>query len=491
MAPIRQHQRRSSRLPPARELCTRSSVRLRGAPAAKIRTQAFPNYRSPRRKRTSVITSKHLSNKDDVFYRRHARGVASPQRSSLRRAIRESLESLDGMVHRGVLSSVGVIASPVPSTAAPAPQNLMQVELRVPAEESKNRTQGVQRRTKTGNTTTRSSKIHRTLALEIKPQRSSLRRAIRESLNEIDGSRENSVLLPQYPKLDLAQSPVLSQDPTERRSVEKHNQAVGARDASKGEAVSFSRPQRSSIRRAIRESLRATEQSNACVDASDKRSSDQNIIPERTIEESMPDLGGHNVATLSLSDSSPAASSDTYITTEGGYIVETLSRHNGASSVSSFTASLSPFTPIISSPLQPPEELIPELSMVTESATSKSLSSPSKPSSYLVSAPKLCSKSNSPTNLTIEMTLVDQSILDDGKLEGNPSDSQSISTHKGNWYEVREIINEVPSGLYLVMWEGRDPRTGAKWPASWVKAKNVSASAIRDWERRKHRIIPR
>ncbi|KAI0010251.1 hypothetical protein F4779DRAFT_639528 [Xylariaceae sp. FL0662B] len=45
--------------------------------------------------------------------------------------------------------------------------------------------------------------------------------------------------------------------------------------------------------------------------------------------------------------------------------------------------------------------------------------------------------------------------------------------------------------VYLVEWEGRDPRTGRPWPGSWVNARDVSASAIREWEEKQQRVRDR
>ncbi|KAI1085455.1 hypothetical protein F5B20DRAFT_518420, partial [Whalleya microplaca] len=62
---------------------------------------------------------------------------------------------------------------------------------------------------------------------------------------------------------------------------------------------------------------------------------------------------------------------------------------------------------------------------------------------------------------------------------------------KRGWYRVREIVSQARAGsgvVYLVEWEGRDPRTGCRWPGSWVNAKDVSASAIREWERKQQQM---
>ncbi|KAI0594856.1 hypothetical protein F4775DRAFT_414402 [Biscogniauxia sp. FL1348] len=74
----------------------------------------------------------------------------------------------------------------------------------------------------------------------------------------------------------------------------------------------------------------------------------------------------------------------------------------------------------------------------------------------------------------------------------NRSRSRSNGGGRGRgWHRVREIVHEVGGNsaagrkkVYLVEWEGRDPRTGAAWPSSWVNATDVSAAAIREWEAR-------
>ncbi|KAI0887618.1 uncharacterized protein GGS22DRAFT_157617 [Annulohypoxylon maeteangense] len=61
-----------------------------------------------------------------------------------------------------------------------------------------------------------------------------------------------------------------------------------------------------------------------------------------------------------------------------------------------------------------------------------------------------------------------------------------IATPFKGWYRIRTILTETRnrSGelIYLVDWEGVDPRSGVSWPSSWVESKNVSVAAIRAWE---------
>ncbi|KAI1213201.1 uncharacterized protein F4807DRAFT_471645 [Annulohypoxylon truncatum] len=70
-------------------------------------------------------------------------------------------------------------------------------------------------------------------------------------------------------------------------------------------------------------------------------------------------------------------------------------------------------------------------------------------------------------------------------------DVNGIATPFKGWYRIRSIVTEMRnrSGglIYLVDWEGTDPRTGVSWPSSWVESKNVSVAAIRAWENLKLR----
>ncbi|KAI2466963.1 hypothetical protein F4781DRAFT_330264 [Annulohypoxylon bovei var. microspora] len=65
--------------------------------------------------------------------------------------------------------------------------------------------------------------------------------------------------------------------------------------------------------------------------------------------------------------------------------------------------------------------------------------------------------------------------------------ANGIPTPYKGWYRVRSIVTEMRNRngrlIYLVDWEGTDPRTGISWPSSWVESKNVSVAAIRAWEK--------
>ncbi|RYP58764.1 hypothetical protein DL769_008822 [Monosporascus sp. CRB-8-3] len=60
-----------------------------------------------------------------------------------------------------------------------------------------------------------------------------------------------------------------------------------------------------------------------------------------------------------------------------------------------------------------------------------------------------------------------------------------LSTPRKGWYGIKEIVGEGRdrgNPVYLIEWEGCDPKSGVVWPCSWVDAKDVSAGAIREWE---------
>ncbi|KAI0904418.1 hypothetical protein F4823DRAFT_628639 [Ustulina deusta] len=465
---------------PTTQRCTRSSAGLRGAPAPEIRFPPSFNQRPSARKDVSTTTSKSRSSKGHTSSRWPVHDIASPRRSSLRRALRESLK-------------LSYATSPAAPSALPNPAP---VELQVPPREPENPTPGVQRGIKAGSAAARSSALPRVPPSKVTPQRSSLRRAIRESQKAIDTAYKNPIPPTYYPKLDTAQSTVPSLQPVEKQNAETQNQAVRGKNAHrtaslssncKGGAISPTTPQRSSLRRAVRESLLDM--------GSGGVSPGQGIILKNTIETSPPNSDSQSGGVISLSDS-PAVLSDTSFTPlEVGYNLETPSRLSRTSSISSIAASPGPLTPLIPrllAALRPRKAFIPKSYVVTQSPTSHSSFSLSKSSSKIVSTLDLRHESESPTTVARHqlpsMASEDWSIAGSGKPERDPSDSKSASARNG-WHQVREIANEAPNGLYLVEWEGLDPRTGVKWPASWVMAKDVSESAIRHWEERKHQML--
>ncbi|KAI1465203.1 uncharacterized protein F4812DRAFT_136492 [Daldinia caldariorum] len=70
-------------------------------------------------------------------------------------------------------------------------------------------------------------------------------------------------------------------------------------------------------------------------------------------------------------------------------------------------------------------------------------------------------------------------------------DTNGVPTSRKGWYHVRSIINEAHDVrgrlIYFVDWEGQDPRTGIGWPGSWVNSKNVSEAAIREWRNKQNK----
>ncbi|RYP14494.1 hypothetical protein DL765_006330 [Monosporascus sp. GIB2] len=63
-----------------------------------------------------------------------------------------------------------------------------------------------------------------------------------------------------------------------------------------------------------------------------------------------------------------------------------------------------------------------------------------------------------------------------------------LPTPRKGWHSVKEIVGEGRDRgnlVYLIEWEGCDPKSGIMWPCSWVDAGDVSAGAIHEWETRK------
>ncbi|KAI0400823.1 hypothetical protein F4802DRAFT_601585 [Xylaria palmicola] len=355
------------------------------ASANKIRAHDSPGKGRPFDGRSRFVaprgSSRHLHSQ-----------TASPQRSSLRRALRNSL----------VLSDDATL-SPCRNARVP-PISPISTPLSKPAP---------------------------ILALHPRSQRSSLRRAIYESLQTIHTDYDHSA------------SQANDSASTKKPNTETCDQATGE-GATRGrvrksladpecKAVLLTTPQRSSLRRAVRESRHAAVESHIhMTPAPRKKKSSQAIVLANTAEVALSEPVSRNEGPLSLSNSEPNLSTKLTPSQPSHYTLEPPSLHP--------------------------------------------------------SSPSLCVKPRSPTKAARHQSSnvagKDRNAPHDGNLQSRPSDTQSTPTAKG-WHGVRQIFNEVPGGLYLVEWEGRDPRTGVKWPASWVKAENVSASAIHDWEKRK------
>ncbi|KAI1277732.1 hypothetical protein F5Y07DRAFT_362769 [Xylaria sp. FL0933] len=492
MAPrLRRRQEASPRSIPTTRRCNRSSVSLRGARAAKIRAQLSWNLKPPRSKDMPIGTGeKNQVNvaKGHPSCERRLDHVAWPQRSSLRSALRESQK-----LSKEILPTT---TSPSPSPA-PARNQLL-------SQEPGSLAKGAQTGAGDDSASTHSSELPDIIASKVMPQRNSLRRAIRESLKSANTSHDSSSPSAYRPELDLTQSNGLTLGLVEKPGAGTLDRAVSTtstkRDTNslshnpRGGVASLATPQRSSLRRAVRESLRAAVPRNTYHDtaldvASPDHGNTQDNITKNGTKKSPSDDQSNGINLLS---ELPEA---TLIHLGAVDLAKTLPQHSCTSSISSESASPTPLTPVSSrllTVLRPRKGSIRESHPVAKSPVSQSSFSSFGSSPRLVPTTKPRDESKSATFVSepqiSSVTLIDKNMLGDRNLSPNAGSAQSVPARKG-WHQVREITNEVPGGLYLVEWEGQDPRTGVKWPASWVKAENVSESAICDWNERKHRML--
>ncbi|KAI1740007.1 hypothetical protein F4680DRAFT_466152 [Xylaria scruposa] len=381
----------------------------------KVQVQGSLNRKTPIR---SNGTNEVGSNSDNISHYHRTRRVALSQRSSLRRALRESL----GLLDESVRSTESIGSSP-------------------------------------------------TLP---RPQRSSLRRAIRDSLAAINTYGGSRVSRADDTKSNPAHSLSLGLIAAKKLGFETPHQV---------RATSHAISQRSSLRRAIRESRDATAQSIEPVDTTSHGTSPSQT-PTNTIHDPLSGSDDENGSVIS-----PLGSNTSKPLLEEG-IPKAPSQMNCTSSAipcTTYRASLTA-TAYRQIAISPPQGgSMPELSLLAESPTSKPFLPTSRSLLNHVLAPKVNDESGwrkSTRHPNPHLALPDRGICDNERRLDSPSDSQSMPNSKG-WHYVREIISEAPGGLFLVEWEERDARTGFKWPASWVKAKDVSICAIQDWERKK------
>ncbi|KAI0805364.1 hypothetical protein GGR55DRAFT_292413 [Xylaria sp. FL0064] len=489
---LRRRQEASPRSIPTTRRCNRSSVSLHGARAAKIRAQSSWN---PRPRRKDMPTGTGEKNQDNVAKghtscQRRLDHVAWPQRSSLRSALRESQKLSQDIL---------------PTTTSPPP-NPVPPRTQPPSQELQSSTKGAQTRVRDDSGSTHSSESPDVPASKVMPQRNSLRRAIRESLNSINTSHDSSSPSTYRPELDLKQSRGLTWGLVEKPGAETLDRTVSITTTKRentslshsprGGAASLTTPQRSSLRRAVRESLHTAVQRNTYHDialdvASPDHGNTQGNITKNSTEKSPPSSDDQSNGIDSLSELPEA----TLIHLGAVDLAKTPPQHGCTSSISYESASPTPLTPVSSrllTVLRPRKGSIRESHPVAMSPVSQSSFSSFGSSPRPVPTTKLRGKSKSATFVAgpqiSSVTLIGKDILGNRNLSRNPDSAQSAPARKG-WHQVREITNEVPGGLYLVEWEGQDPRTGVKWPASWVKAENVSESAICDWNERKHRML--
>ncbi|KAI1378436.1 hypothetical protein F4677DRAFT_394952 [Hypoxylon crocopeplum] len=283
------------------------------------------------------------------------------------------------------------------------------------------------------------------------PQRSSLRRAIQESLLELPGVPANSDPLPSTPlpfSSTTKSRTICPQRSSLRRALQASRQDLPTIITASAAVVARplpSSPQRSSLRQALRESKR-------------------DLSITTSIGTPFPTLSTTSSLSLSqsakptLSPPSSLASTLTILTTPP----------SSTPPPGSTTTSLSPGTPSTSASTTP--------WMRNRSKSAQQDYRGLKGSQ--IGPPKGNNGSRNKNNAVVAA----------GK---SKVDNNSIASRKG-WYRVRCIIAEArnPDGrtVYLVDWEGCDPRTGTGWPGSWVNARDVSTAAIRDWQERLKQI---
>ncbi|KAI8625644.1 hypothetical protein F5Y19DRAFT_479406 [Xylariaceae sp. FL1651] len=512
MAPIRVRQRmigRGRKAHPRQQLKTRVGTRLSTSTRAASNTKS-QTPTSPRRHhgRETITRSKSNVDKGSIRNRSTNRSALPPQRSSLRCALRESLDSLKKAATCGELSSEGLRAPYLSSAIVPDRAGIVQVAAQTPAQEPAGRTQVLKRRTKIRAATTRSSGLSCLPVLEQKSQRSSLRRAIRASLEVTAGGRLESVqrAYNSIPEQTSISAPVRIIKPrTGPRNSVNNKKIRKSKPSSRWAADTASLPksQRSSLRRALRESLITAELSSAnCDTAMDPStgiaanvSSSPNVNLEDGIDGFPRSLADEYGCALSDSDSLLAVSSDTFSNPLREDDANTPSQSTRTSTTSrltlhSTTTVTASSSPITSQSLNGPTLMGSHATEIPSSpwpsfspSASISLSSPTSASDYKLNlGNEVARKQTSTLAPAIK-------IVHSPKTPQNSSNTSQLTSVRKGWHSVREIVNEVPSGLYLVEWEGLDPLTGVMWPGSWVRAKDVSASAIRDWEKRKRQML--
>ncbi|KAJ3572226.1 hypothetical protein NPX13_g5116 [Xylaria arbuscula] len=420
--------------------------------ATRPRQLSFSNKRPHREDRSTRISRSH-SSKLHTTLQHHLRQVRTPQRSSLRCALRESQRLSD----ESSLAAPSIPSGPVLSSGQISWQGF------------KGSSRPAPRNTREGSAATNYSPP----ALKALPQRNSLRRALRESLESMPSNHGRSSSSMQHSESGTTQpntpspgpvSKTIIETPHQGRNVKHTHQPAWTPSSTQEGGVSASTiPQRSSLRRALRQSLHATLPSNEHIDP------DPEVI----------DTGQDSVSTHATKDHLPSS-----VRREGSnellsvspepcldmpYPVRKEAEPKGSSSIESYTPPAYSTTPIpvpraslapkLSMTLRPREKLISESYLLIQAATIPPLTY-SESLRHTVSNPK---RGNEPRSLAVVTTQKssisessDQSVGDKGKLQGDADESQNFSTRKG-WHQIREIINEVPSGLYLVEWEGRDP----------------------------------
>ncbi|KAI1804329.1 hypothetical protein F4811DRAFT_285735 [Daldinia bambusicola] len=265
------------------------------------------------------------------------------------------------------------------------------------------------------------------------PQRSSLRRAVRESLLNLSA-------------VAIITTPPLSPQPLFLPSPTSVPSTTGL--------VSNATAQRSSLRRALKESLRDVAAIGTLTMITPSRPPTLSLTPPITSgfisAESSPQLSPSSLANTSTI---PPAS----LPTPSLILTDTRSSLNSTSTPTFISSLLSNKKPRISQ-----KQRIKHIRGKLSYSDIKENKSPG------------CTKLGKGYERSGYMDVMDK------------PNTNGIPTSRKGWYHVRSIINEAHDVngrlIYFVDWEGHDPRTGIGWPGSWVNSKNVSEAAIREWE---------
>ncbi|KAI2615232.1 hypothetical protein GGR54DRAFT_642507 [Hypoxylon sp. NC1633] len=282
----------------------------------------------------------------------------------------------------------------------------------------------------------------------------------------------------------------------------------------------YAYPQRSSLRRAIQESLQGpiTESPSSSSSTSSLRihPHSQRSSLRLAIQESLRDLSPVSsgpISTITTPRPSPPppqrcslrqALKESLRCNSTAPVIMTPPFTSPAPPSGSISDS-HPATPrpaaILSTP--PPPPITPPLSVASPPTTSTSASA--------YNSFRLCIRSRSNTEAheqrqspkdSVEQRHFRRTGSKDGDQNGNHGHScnedtakvadraneNGIAANRKGWYVVRSIVAEARKRdgrlVYLVDWEGHDPRTGIGWPSSWVDAKDVSAAAVHEWQGR-------
>ncbi|KAI0845059.1 hypothetical protein F5Y00DRAFT_247181 [Daldinia vernicosa] len=268
-----------------------------------------------------------------------------------------------------------------------------------------------------------------------RPQRSSLRRAVRESL------------------LDLSAVATVTTPPSSPALILPLPSSAPSTSTSRVNATT----QRSSLRRALKESLRDA--------AAIKTVAMITTTPPPTLPPTPPITPGF------MSPKSFTASSSPYSLANTPETPVTLSSISPLNSATAGSSPDSASTPTFLSPLQ--------------SSRKSAILQKQKQHLRLLGRKLECLDAKESDNSG-------HAEIDNGQGRSKHSevvdkiDINGIPTSRKGWYRVRSIITEAHDRnghlIYFVDWEGHDPRTGIGWPGSWVNSENVSEAAVREWK---------